>query len=93
MPNKMRPNPYEGGNGGAPIPACRGMPEAKSLYKREWRSLNPHPQDDGTPNPLHTPLLPMLPVPPVKKPYEWHTTPPLQALPGHFKRSIVLAKQ
>ena len=82
MPNKMRPNPNEEGNAGGQIPACQGMAESQS----------PPPQDDGTLNPLHTPLQAMLPVPPVKKPYEWHTTPPLQALPGHFKRSIVLAK-
>ena len=81
------PNPLQQrrvGNGGAPIPRNSGgwgMPEAKS----------PRPQDDGTPNPLHAPLQPILPAPPVERPYEWHIKSTPQASLRYFKRAIVLA--
>ncbi len=74
------------GNGGAPIPRNSG---GWGMAKPQ----SPLPQDDGTPNPLHAPLQPILPVPPVEKPYEWHIKSTPQASLRYFKRAIVLAER
>ena len=77
------PSGEEGGECRRPNPPAAaewGMAEPQS----------PRPQDDGTPNPLHAPLQPMLPVPPVEKPYEWHIESTPQASLRYFKRAIVL---
>ena len=83
MPEAKSPSGEEGGECRRPNPPAAaewGMPEPQS----------PRPQDDGTPNPLHAPLQPMLPVPPVEKPYEWHIESTPQASLRYFKRAIVL---
>ena len=69
------------------------MPEAKSPPRQRSSPQSPRPQDDGTPNPLHTPLQPTLTVPPVEKSYEWHIKSTPQASLRYFKRAIVLAER
>ena len=83
MPEAKSPSGEESGECRRPNPPAAaewGMAEPKS----------PRPQDDGTPNPFHAPLQPMLPVPPVEKPYEWHIESTPQASLRYFKRAIVL---